>query len=748
MNLIKWLRKNNQKIMAVVVIILMFAFVGGSALSYVLRSNREVYRAVAYFDDNNKITPSDEFAARHELDILRALRASALLRSQDLRGMLLSELVLSEGRGSPEMMNYMKRAVRTNQYRVTDRQIEDIYRRSATTDIYWMLLKHEARRAGISVPNKDVRELLGRVIPQLFERQTYSRVMTSMVSQYGVPEEQILSTLGELLAVLQYAYVICSTQDVTDSQVRHAASWESETVDVEYVRFDSSVFAKAADKSSEKEMVTQFDRYKKSFAGEISAENPYAFGYKLPDRVQLEYIAVKLDDISLTVKPPTEEEAEEYYQKSREQLFTEQVPKDPNDPNSPLISRTRSYAEVSGSILDQLLSERINGKAEQILQEAKSLTDGALESAAGEDVNLTGEQLKKLAGDYKAVAEQLSKKYAVKLYSGQTGLLSGVDVQADERLGRLYVMQFGYNAVRLSQIVFSVGVLEPNQPSPLYMQRPRMYESIGPAKDVLGETKNASGQIMALVRLIDVQKAREPESIDVSFSTRTLELEPAKQPENKSIHSVRDKVIEDLKRLAVLDATKNKAQEFIGLAAKDGWDIAIKKFNELYGKESGGKNNSPDVNDPNVFRLEGRKNLRRIPSSRLEILAAQTAGNPVARLILDEARAEGQFIDQLYLLVPQDSNTVKSGYSGLVLEFKPNLSFYCLKNVSVRRLSQEEYQTIKARRVNREEEVQSQSLAAVHFNPDNILKRMNFRPAKGKPRTVDVSPPPEVEVEL
>jgi len=36
MNLVKWLRKNNMKVMAVVVIVLMVAFVGGSALNYLL----------------------------------------------------------------------------------------------------------------------------------------------------------------------------------------------------------------------------------------------------------------------------------------------------------------------------------------------------------------------------------------------------------------------------------------------------------------------------------------------------------------------------------------------------------------------------------------------------------------------------------------------------------------------------------------------------------------------------------------
>ena len=40
MSLVRWFRKNNTKVMAVVVIILMVAFVGGSSLSYILQPDR------------------------------------------------------------------------------------------------------------------------------------------------------------------------------------------------------------------------------------------------------------------------------------------------------------------------------------------------------------------------------------------------------------------------------------------------------------------------------------------------------------------------------------------------------------------------------------------------------------------------------------------------------------------------------------------------------------------------------------
>ena len=761
MSWIRWLRKNNTKVMAVVVIVLMIAFIGGSSLTYLLRGRGGWNKPLAYYGENNKITPYDQNVARQELDILRALRAPALLQSQDLRGILLGELLFAESRGSPAVINYVQRTARTNQYRISDRQIYDIYGRTMPSDMYWLLLKNEAELAGMHLPSKDVAELMGRVIPHLFEGKTYSQVMTALVNQFGAAEQEILGTLGKLLAVLQYAYVACSMEDVTDAETRHVASYEGETIDAEFVRFDPNLFAESGYSPSEQDIAAQFDKHKNYFPGEVSGENPHGFGYKLPDRIQLEYIAVKLDDVLPRIAVPTEEESEEYYRKNRDRLFTEQVSEDPNDPNSPKVKRTKGYAEVAGSISQGLLRDRVNTKAEQILQDARGLTDAALAGATVEDANTTVEELKKLAGDYGKAAEQVSLKHGVKVYSGQTGLLSAVDMQMDEQLSKLFVVTLGYNPVRLSQIIFSVEGLEQAHPRPLFVQKTRMYESIGPAKDPLGQLKkDTSGQIVAMVRVTDIQQACEPESINVSFSTKTFELGTPAQTEDassphpaatdKKVFSVREKVIDDLKRLAALDTTKSRATEFSALAKSDGWDKALAKFNETYEKRAftaSGKDGQAtrEPNEPNAFRLETLSGLQRVSNALMERVAAQSAGNPAVNVMLNQAKAEGLFIDQLYSLVPHDSNTVKE--TPLISEFKPNLSFYCVKSITVRRLNEEEYESVKARLANREDHIQSQSLAAVHFNPDNIAKRMNFRWAKEPIRPV-ASPPINLEDEL
>ena len=737
MNLVKWFRKYNTKVMAVVVIIIMFGFIGGGTLLQQL-GKRSSVGALARFGEKNQITDYDLSVARQELEILRMLRTEALLRSQDLHGVFLGELLFSDQRASVALINSLKKTIRTNQYGISEKQINDIYRRRVPPNIYWLLLQNEAQQAGIKVTNAQVGELLGRAIPQLFEGQTYSQLIGAIIRQQRIPEEQILATLGKLLAILQYSSTVCSNESLTTRQIIQAASNEEERVNVEFVKFDTAVFAEKQDEPGADKIAEHFDKYKAIAPGTVSDENPHGFGYKLPDRLQLEYIVVKLDEVKTIVKRPTQDELGDYYSKNKEQLFTEQVPSDPNDPNSLPLNKTKSYAEVAGGISQQLLKNKINSTAQNILQEARTLTEADLGDLEIESDKVTTKQLREKAGDYKTTAAQLSKKYKIKVYTGQTGLLSPIDMQSGENLATLFLEGYGQNPVRLSKVVFAVDELAVSELGLFDVPKSRMFENIGPIKDMMSMYSSDAGGIMAMVRVIDAQKAAEPESIDQTYGTSSIVFDPNEEKAGENIYSVKEKVTEDLKKLAVLDATKSKAEEFVAMAQKDGWTSTINKFEKLYGQLQ-----QRDQNDPNAFRLQNYPDMRRISRANLETLSLQGQGDPMTSFYLNESKVNKQFVDQLYSLVPPDNDT--AGILPLVMEFMPDLSFYVVKSISVKRLFKEDFDKMKATRLFREDYNQSQSLAVIHFNPENILKRMNFKPAKSEEETADPNKPAESE---
>jgi hypothetical protein len=152
------------------------------------------------------------------------------------------------------------------------------------------------------------------------------------------------------------------------------------------------------------------------------------------------------------------------------------------------------------------------------------------------------------------------------------------------------------------------------------------------------------------------------------------------------------------------------------------------------------------------FKLESVTNLKRISTEAIERLALQSQGNPGSTwfvneaqkwLSVDEAKIQRQFINHLYSLVPQDSNSVVNVPQPL--KFNPDMSYYCIKEIRIRRVVREEYEQIKPLKAYSQEHIQSQSLAAVHFNPENILKRAGFRWAAEVQKTQEPNAPQDTE---
>ncbi|MEJ2705104.1 MAG: hypothetical protein P8Z79_21915, partial [Sedimentisphaerales bacterium] len=387
--------------------------------------------------------------------------------------------------------------------------------------------------------------------------------------------------------------------------------------------------------------------------------------------------------------------------------------------------------EVSGSIAKQLMTNKIDSKADTILQEAATLTEipEAEQTAKGP----SPEELK--AKSYDVAAQQLSKKYKIKVYAGQTGLLDALDIQMSRYLGALSLQGYGQHPVELSRIVFAADKLGASELGPYDVPKPRLYENIGPLKSPYG-----GGILTALVRVVEAVKAKAPENVNVTFSTRTLTLDANEPQPGEDVYSVKERVADDLKKLNAMDLTKKRADEFANLATMDGWDKATGVFEKLYGR--GG---DPNDNEPNTFSLQSNTGMRRISPATLQALSIQSRGQPAMTLRLPDIERNNLFINRLYNLVPADSNTIEN--LPVVTEFKPDFQFLVIKNISVKRLWKERYEQAKIQTIFGQEHAQSQSLSAIFLNPANILKRVDFKQVGGKEETADVNEPNEPEAE-
>ena len=288
-----------------VVIVLMIGFVGGSYIQQFARRTGRPGETIAYYGAKSKITHNDLLQGQQELEILKIIRAEAILGTQDLRGLLLGELIFPERNASAEVIGHIQELIRRGDYGISRKQINDIYRQTLPTSVYWLLLKIEAQQAGFRIPKEEAGKVLAMITPKLFNGGTYQQLVSSLMQRQGISEDEILSALSKFLAVVQYSRVSCANENLTTSQIMHDVSLEEEKMNVEFVRFDAEGFAKNAAEPAPQQIEEQFNKYKGFFAGEVNELNPYGFGYKLPEMVQLEYLALKFDDVEKIITPPS-----------------------------------------------------------------------------------------------------------------------------------------------------------------------------------------------------------------------------------------------------------------------------------------------------------------------------------------------------------------------------------------------------------------------------------------------------------
>ncbi len=739
MNLVKWLRKNNTKIMAVVVIVLMIGFIGGSSLTYLLGGRGVANNVEAYYGNNIRITRYDLLAAQQEMEILKQVQAPNFLKalsdrvtqSPDFHSLVLGELLFNEERPSAEVITYLQQAAGRFQYRISNEEINDLYSRTVPGYYFWYLLNKEAENAGFMVKNDEARSYLTQALPQL-TGQNYAQYIGALMRTNVLSEKQILSTFAKLLALLKYSHAVCSGQDMTIQQLKHTAAWQEESLNIEFVKFDAEKFIKTQETPNEEQINQQFDKFRKFSPDEVTDENPYGFGYKLPDRVQLEYITLKLDDVKEIVKKPAFDEIEAYYSNNKEREFTQQVHSDPNDPNSKMISQVKPFSEVSDIISDKLMQEKINNKATAIIQEAKTIGDGKLQDINDTELDkLNTEDRKEVAGSYTNASESLSKKYNIHIYHGTTGELSAVDMQTDKYLSSLYLQ--GYvNNLSLARVVFAVDKLGLSELGSYELIKPKVYLSLGPVKD-------RSGRLLALIRVVKALKESVPEDINQKYSMKSFNFDTNQESTGteKQEFSVKENVEKDLKRLAAMKTAKDRANELIELASMEGqtWENAVNKLNVQYGLVKANDVNDPnaalitepnDVNEP-PFELQNMTDLRRLSTENLYTLSLLVQSNPAHKQIDRDRKKGALFVNLMFSQAPQteDSNTPE--FKPQAIEFKPDMSYYAIKNISVKPLWKEDYEKLKAIATFSEDHVETQSLALVQFNPQNIIKRMNFK---------------------
>ena len=713
MDIVKWMRKNNRKIMTVVVIVIMIAFVGGSALQAILKRTGGGNQAVARYGDKGEITAIDINRAQIELQVLRYLGADKLLNAMAPDSVLLGQLLYPESQQAAALSQQLKMAAMQGQLSVSQSDVDEFFREaSGRSELYWILLNAEAKEAGYVVSDEQAKTILRSVIPQLNQGASAAQAIQAIESapNLRIEAKRSIRIFADLLGVFNYIRMITNNEDVTVNQLkaeiaRNGANdlqrqklFAGEEITADFVKIEALPLVGDQAEPTDKELAKQFEAFKDVVEGTATEDNPYGFGYKMPESVELEYIIVKLEDAGKLIDQPTQEEMEDAYRRNLAQ-FSNEVPVDPNDPDSEKITKTKKFAEVVNQIKQTMIREKTARKANLIISEVKDFTEAGflniddLEAATSDD-------LKANSIPYARTAKKLSEKFNVKLYSGKTGSLSAEDLAGDRILGSLVIDGPFGGQVQVSKVVFSVEQLGQTKLGRFDVPTPKMWESIGPVTD--------GYSAVAVIRVVNAKTASAPDSLTASYDKKGASIGTVTAAKT---YDVKADVVMDCKIVKAMQAAKARGDELAKSVEAGGWDKAIEDFNKKYKKMS--------------VSLTPMPKKSRVSHKQVATINKMIATNPMAKRFARNIAEEKVLLDKLYSLLPAGETEAVNITKVMSIELSRDC--YLVKNVSHSTVTLQDYAKAKAVKAFELESASANSVGIIHLRPSNIIKRTGFK---------------------
>jgi hypothetical protein len=722
MSLIKSMRKYSNKIMVFLLIFIMVGFVLGASIRPIINQFNRWFssgQSAAVYGNNVKINHLDIQTAQNELSILKGLMADRFLMATDRQGnpnnknLILLQVLFPDTKMAAYFSNQIKRDAISNKQGsllATSKDIDAFFNQiEGRSDITWMLLKSEARDAGIVISDAQTRSTLKQIIPYFTGGGGDAAVMVGNLSnQYRIPQGDVVTVFSDFLAVITYASNILKSEDVTIDQVQSLIGLGGEKINAEMIKFQTGAKGAELPEPTAQEIAAQFDKYKDIAPGVYTKENPYAFGYKQPATAVIEYMIIKTEDVQKTVDTPTSQEMEDYYQNNR-QAYTSSRLVDPNKPDGEKISETKDYSDVASQIRVTLTSQNTEAKADMIMIDAIDMLDKGYSTI---DMQKADSELYKLhSKDYTVVGEAIAKKHNIKVYTGKSGKLSTEGIIKDRILGSMNLQSSrGMSRITLDKLVFAIDELGEKELSRFDPPKPSMWQNIGPAKSSYGAT-------VVLARVVEANQSYTPESIELVYDTKgTVTDETIILSEN--MYNLKESIIEDLKKVASVKVAKEQAEKFVRLLKDKEWEDAIKEFNK-----------DLDEKDPIVRPLSLNKQREKTRTSLFNKknteIRAEGMNHLMAQYMSTMAATDELMQGKLYSLI--EAGQTEATNVRAILESAPEQACFVVKDVSKSNVTIDDYEKSKVMAAFSLDLTRSDSLALIHFAPDNITERMGFK---------------------
>ncbi len=397
---------------------------------------------------------------------------------------------------------------------------------------HWFLLAQEARNAGLmGGPTEALSILSGG-------EQDPRQMLVRLASEAQIPDSnRALEILNEMLAIQRLVSLYAAAGKFSDIRLKRFANDELLSVNGEYVLIRANADAEGIPDPTIAEIQAQFELYKDLEPG----EGDYGFGYRLPDRVKLEWFGVTATSVRESIERaglPSSLDVRKHWLKNRARFSA--LPGGNNADEEAAFSAVES--RVRGDLLAELTREKI--------ESIKQFTEGELNKelrTLPRDGNYRSlpENWSDIRVRFTELAERLQQEFGIELpaYRARGNeWLTRTEVNALPEIGFTRTDRYGQSR-RLAEVVFAAR--EFGRRDVAIIQQ-----------GVAGPPMTTSDGSFYFFRILDTSPAHAPTSVD----------------------EVQEQVVRDLKRLAHQKQLAEQLESLRDRALTEGFDTIADEF--------------------------------------------------------------------------------------------------------------------------------------------------------------------------
>lgn len=738
----KWLRRNNKKILAFLVAFLAVMFLlpsfntSGTGRS---TEDQAIGTILGPSGEPEKITTMMVQRAYQDLQALKGFRLDLILYAMNQQpqgagtmltedlgvqywpAMMLKVLLLPETENRAAMRNQLLQEAQRFASDAADRVSlrEDIDAmmgvEGSNPGKYFLLLTMEAEQAGFAATPEQVATVFN--VRQMIK---LPQTIADVCSTYQTTEENLRLAVGRYITILRYVQQVTEPLAISEPQLRKMIrdQWEVDNIDGAYVSFNSSLFRTQIAAPAEEQIQQQFAAYRDQDPGQTHEANPFGFGYRLPDRVQLECIRIDMqplgkvlaDRFNALPAAEREQQVQKFWQDNKMRFREKMADTNPPSEDQPQKPQYRdpSFDEVADKAKTLMLEQNAREKTEAWLNTARNRSIAVLGATAGKQG--AAAERAKVAISYAEMSQKMQQSLVdelgtdgVKVTYVKTGYLSSDGVQ--QQFGQAGQPRKNQGAEPLRKILFDAEPFQAGQKAGHFEGPPvGLYDDIVP---VFSLDYNGGYSAGYMIRIVATDVAREPMTLADDGSAGPTD-QAASDPQNSALYR---KVAEDVKAMAAFKLAEQQARLFAKDAAQN-WDTVLAATNKSLRNDP---NESAEAKGP--LREESfasmRNQLEQFQQMDQKMLR-QYYGQLVAPLV--DTLKEG--VDMANSPAPADSLPVLTRH-----QRRECLVF---KDLKVTPPTEEDYQQRKPLVVQQLRDFNQSRLVITELNPNHIEKRLGY----------------------